>query len=137
MRGLKRIHTEGETPALARLLSESALYRAALGACGFPVLILDAAHAARPVVYFNHAFEEFFGYGERETLGQGLAQLVLRGDEPLAHRLLAGSRAHWQINAWGRDGMPRRVEATIGSVRDPQERITHWVVAFAPVASPL
>ena len=121
----------GETPALARLLSESALYRAALGACGFPVAILDAAEASRPVRYVNPAFEEFFGYGAGDALGHPLAQLVLRGDEPLAHRLLAGSRAHWQINVFPRDGSARRAQVTVGAVRGPDERITHWVVAFA------
>lgn len=131
MHALKRAEFEDNTPALARLLSESALYRAALGACGFPVAILDAADPARPVSYLNRAFEEFFGYGERDALGRSLAGLVLRGDEPLAHRLLAGSRAHWQITVWTRDGTPRRVEATIGAVRGAGERITHWVAAFA------
>lgn len=57
--------------------------------------------------------------------------------EPLAHRLLAGSRAHWQINVWTREGTAQRVEATIGAVRDPQGRVTHWVAAFATVPSPL
>jgi PAS domain S-box-containing protein len=131
MHALKRAEPRESTAALARLLSESALYRAALGACGFPVAILDAGAADRPVCYVNHAFEEFFGHAEALALGRPLAQLVLRGDEPLAHRLLAGSRAHWQITVWLRDGSPRRVEATVGAVRGPDERITHWVVAFA------
>ena len=133
MHALKKAEAGEATPALARLLSESALYRAALGACGFPVAILDGAQAMRPVSYVNAAFEEFFGYAEHEALGRPLAQLVLRGDEPLAHRLLAGSRAHWQINVWTRDGTARRVEATIGAVRGPDQRITHWVAAFAEV----
>lgn len=137
MGALKQLELPDGTPALTRLLSESALYRAALGACGFPVAILDAADPGRPVGYVNPAFEEFFGYAEREALGRPLAQLVLRGDEPLAHRLLAGSRAHWQINVWGKDGAARRVEATIGAVRGPDGRITHWVAAFAAVPSPL
>ena len=137
MRALKRIPAGGETPALARLLSESALYRAALGACGFPVLILDATRPERPAVYVNTAFEEFFGLSEHEALGRPLAELVLRGDEPLAHRLLAGSRSHWQINVWVRDGSVRRVETTIGAVRGPHEQVTHWVVAFAAAPSPL
>src|SRR5690349_9068335 len=104
MHALKRTQPGEGTPALARLLSESALYRAALGACGFPVAILDAADPARPVGYVNAAFEEFFDYEEAQVLGRSLAQLVLRGDEPLAHRLLAGSRAHWQINVFTREG---------------------------------
>ena len=131
MRALKRVELEDSTPALSRLLSESALFRAALGALGFPVAILDAADPARPVSYVNRAFEEFFGYAESEALARPLAQLVLRGDEPLAHRLLAGSRAHWQIQVFTRDGSPRRVEASVGAVRGADERITHWVVAFA------
>ncbi|HEX7052468.1 MAG TPA: PAS domain-containing protein [Burkholderiales bacterium] len=132
MSALERVDFQAERPALARLLSESALYRAALGALGFPLAILEAAHPARPVRYVNPAFEEFFGLAGREALGRPLAELVLRGDEPLAHRLLAGSRAHWQINVWTRAGAARRVETTVGAVRDAQERITHWVVAFAP-----
>lgn len=131
MHALKRAAAGAGTPALARLLSESALYRAALGACGFPVAILDGADPERRVIYINPAFEAFFGYPEREALGRPLAQLVLRGDEPLGHRLLAGSRAHWQIGVWTRDGAAHRVEATVGAVRSPDERITHWVVAFA------
>ena len=40
------------TPALARLLGDAAMSRAALGACGFPVAILDAMHhVPRLVVY--------------------------------------------------------------------------------------
>lgn len=131
MHALKQVPSSDSTPALARLLSESALYRAALEACGFPIAILDAVQPSRPVSYVNPAFEEFFGYGEREALGRGLAELVLRGDEPLAHRLLAGSRSHWQTSVWGKDGATRRTEVTIGAVRDPDGRITHWVAAFA------
>jgi len=133
MHALKRAEPGEATPALARLLSESALYRAALGACGFPVAILDAADPARPVGYVNAAFEEFFGYEEAQVLGRPLAQLVLRGDEPLAHRLLAGSRSHWQLGVWGKDGAGRRAEVTIGAVRAAEGRITHWVAAFAEV----
>lgn len=131
MHAAKQVALNDPAPALARLLSESALYRAALGACGFPVAILDAARPERPAVYVNPAFEEFFGYGAQEALGRPLAQLALRGDEPLAHRLLAGSRAHWQINVWTRNATARRVETTIGTVRAPDGRISHWVVAFA------
>ena len=133
MHALKQVPSNDSTPALSRLLSESALYRAALEACGFPVAILDATHPDRPVRYVNPAFEEFFGYAEREALGRGLAALVLRGDEPLAHRLLAGSRSHWQLGVWGKDGAGRRAEVTIGAVRAAEGRITHWVAAFAEV----
>ena len=131
MHALKQVRPDDTTPALTRLLSESALYRAALEACGFPVAILDAADPSRPVNYVNPAFEQFFGYAEREALGRGLAELVLRGDEPLAHRLLAGSRSQWQLSVWAKDGTARRAEVTVGAVRAPEGRITHWVAAFA------
>ena len=133
MHALQKAGPGERTPALARLLNESALYRAALGACGFPVAILDAQALARPVVYVNAAFEELFGYAEHQALGRGLAELVLRGDEPLAHRLLAGSRSHWQLSVWGKNGTAHRAEVTIGAVRAPEGRITHWVAAFAEV----
>ena len=59
MHALKQVPSNDSTPALSRLLSESALYRAALEACGFPVAILDAAHPDRPVRYVNSAFARF------------------------------------------------------------------------------
>jgi hypothetical protein len=118
-------------PALFRLLSDSAMSRAALGACGFPLAILDAATPARPVTYVNPAFEAFFGYGATEATGRPLAALVFRGDDALAHRLLAGSASRWQLRAWGKDGVPRYVELALGAVRSADGRVTHWVVAFS------
>jgi PAS domain S-box-containing protein len=118
-------------PALFRLLADSAMSRAALGACGFPVAILDAMAPTRPVTYVNPAFEGFFGYAPGEALGQPLAALVFRGDEALLHRLLAEPASRWQIKAWTRDDTQRHVELTLGAVRSTEGRITHWVAAFS------
>ena len=118
-------------PALFRLLSDSALSRAALGACGFQLAILDAAAASRPVTFVNPAFEGFFGYAPGEALGRPLAALILRGDEPLLHRLLAESVSRWELKAWAKDGTARQVEVSLGAVRSAEGRLTHWVVAFA------
>lgn len=118
-------------PALFRLLADSAMSRAALGACGFPVAILDATAPTRPVTYVNPAFEGFFGYAPGEALGQPLAALVFRGDEALLHRLLAEPSSRWQIKAWTHDGTQRHVELTLGAVRSTEGRITHWVAAFS------
>ena len=68
----QRARTE-PAPALFRLLSDSALSRAALGACGIPLAILDAAAPARSVTYVNPAFEGFFGFHPGEALGRPLA----------------------------------------------------------------
>lgn len=118
-------------PALFRLLSDSALSRAALGACGLPLAIVDAAAPARLVTYANPAFEGFFGYRPAEALGRPLAALLFKGDDALVHRLLAESTSRWELKAWGKDGKPRHVELTLGAVRSAEGRLTHWVAAFA------
>jgi PAS domain S-box-containing protein len=118
-------------PALYRLLADSAMARAALGACGFPIAILDAAAPARPVTYVNPAFEAFFGCRSDEALGRGLGAAVFRGDEALVHRMLAESGARRTVKAWAKDGAARHVELTLGAVRSAEGQITHWVLAFS------
>jgi PAS domain S-box-containing protein len=127
---LKAVAPEA-APALYRLLSDSALSRAALGACGFPLAMLDARLGARPVTYVNAAFEGFFGYAAGEALGRALAALLFRGDEPLVHRLLAESSSRWKLRAWAKDGTVRHVEISFGAVHSADGELTHWVVAFA------
>jgi PAS domain S-box-containing protein len=127
----KRLQHPENAPALSRLLSDSALSRAALGACGFPLAMLDARASARPVTYVNAAFEGFFGYEAGEALGRALAALLFQGDEPLVHRLLAESSSRWKLRAWAKDGAVRHVEITLGAVHSADGELTHWVVAFA------
>ena len=128
---LNKIGRPEAAPALFRLLADSALSRAALDACGFPLAIFDAESAARGVTYVNPAFEDFFGYRASEALGQPLAKLVFRGDDSLAGRLLAESASRWQVRAWGKDGSARYVEAALSALRGADGRRTHWVVAFS------
>jgi PAS domain S-box-containing protein len=122
---------EKQATALHRLLSDSALARAALGACGFPIVMLDARADSRPVTFANLAFEEFFGYDPGEALGRALAELLFRGDEPLAHRLLAESGSRSKLRAWAKDGSLRHVEISLGAVYGPERELTHWVLAFS------
>ncbi|MBW8904141.1 MAG: PAS domain-containing protein [Betaproteobacteria bacterium] len=119
------------TPALARLLGDAAMSRAALGACGFPVAILDAMHTARPVTYINPAFEHFFGCRSDEVLGRGLGELIFRGDEALVHRMLAEAMPRRSAKAWSRDGTLRHVELSFGPLRHADGRTNYWVVAFS------
>ena len=128
---LNKIDRSEAAPALFRLLSDSALSRAALDACGFPLAILDAGSPARGVTYVNPSFEDFFGYRAGEAVGQPLAKLVFRGDDTLASRLLAESASRWQVRAWGKDGSARYVEAALSALRSADGRRTHWVVAFS------
>lgn len=130
MAGLSKVHRPEAAPALFRLLSESALSRAALGVCGFPVAVLEAGGAARKVTYINSAFAACFGWQEADAIGRPLAALLFRGDEAAVQRLLADPGSRWQLTAFGKDGAQRPVELTIGAVRSADGALTHWVFSF-------
>ena len=118
-------------PALSRLLAECAMARSALGACGFPIAILDAGPTARPLVYVNAAFEAYFGCRAEDIVGRGLGAAVFRGDEAMVHRMLAESTPRRVGKAWAKDGTPRPVELSISAVRNAEGGITHWVLGFS------
>ena len=99
--------------------------------CGFPLAIIDATAPGRPVVYANPAFEGFFGQRAGEAVGRPLASLIFRGDEAMLYRLLAQAPSYRELEVWSSDGKQSRVELTLGAVRDPQGRLTHWVAGFA------
>ena len=119
------------TASLARLLADGALSRAALGACGFALALLDANAPARPVTYVNRAFETLFGYAAGEAIGRPLAGLLFRGDEPLVHRLLAEARPRSSLRVWRKDGTLLHVQLTLGAVPDASGRHSHWILGFA------
>ena len=118
-------------PALARLLGDAAMARAALGACGFPIAILDATAPARPVAYVNAAFEAYFGCRADEARGRALGSLILKGDEAQVHRMLAESHPRRALKAWAKDGAVRHVDLSLTPIRADDGRITHWVLAFS------
>jgi len=118
---------------LEKLLADSALARAALRTCGFPLAILDATLSGRPVVYANPAFEKFFGLRSDEAAGRPFASLVFRGDEATLYRLLAQAPSHRELQVWSKDGRTYNVELTLGAVRDAEGRLTHWTVGFADI----
>lgn len=128
---LNRAARPEAAPALFRLLSDSALSRAALAACGFPLAMIDAAAPTRPLTYVNPAFEGFFGYRASEALGRPLAALLFRGDDALVHRLLAEPSSRWELKCWSKDNAARHVELALGEVRSAQGSVTHWVASFS------
>lgn len=117
-------------PALFRLLAESALSRAALDACGMPVVMVDAAVAARPISYVNRAFEGFFGYRAAEALGRPAAGLLF-ADAAAAERLFREPEGQRLLRAQRKDGSLAHVEVSVGAVRGVDGRVTHWVLAFS------
>ena len=117
-------------PALARLLSDSALSRAALAACGFPVALADAVAKGRPLTYVNPAFEAFFGYRPDEALGRPAITLLFPEDEGAAS-MFNNAPMRLQMRARRKDGAKVDVELSIGMVHSVEGRLTHWVLAFA------
>ena len=105
--------------------------RSALGACGFPIAILDDSATNRPVTYVNAAFETYFGCRADEAIGRGLGAVVFRGDEALVHRMAAEQTPRRAVKAWAKDGSARPVEMTLTAVRGSDGRISHWVAAFS------
>jgi len=116
-------------PALFRLLAESALSRAALDACGVPLVLVDAA-SDNAISYVNRAFEAFFGYRAAEALGRPAARLLF-ADADAAGRLFRNPETQMLLRAQRKDGSPADVEVAAGAVRGVDGRVTHWVLAFS------
>ena len=133
-------------PALFRLLSDSALYRAAMAASRVPLALLDACRAGMPYVFVNPAFERLSGYAARDAVGRPASlNLALRGGGASLETLLASAHAAattttglW-IACWvrRRDGTERAVLVAFDPVRDNQGRISHWIVALNDASTAL
>jgi PAS domain S-box-containing protein len=119
-----------QAPALARLLADSALSRAALSACGFPVALSDAAAKGLPLTYVNPAFESFFGYRADEVIGRPVITLLFPEDESAAS-MFNDAPARLRMHARRKSGEAAEVELSIGMVHGVDGRLTHWVLAFA------
>jgi PAS domain S-box-containing protein len=119
-----------QAPALARLLSDSALSRAALAACGFPVALADATAKGRPFTYVNSAFETFFGYRADEVLGRPVITLLFPEDEAAAG-MFNEAPVRLLMRARRKDNAAAEVELSLGMVHGVDGRLTHWVLAFA------
>jgi PAS domain S-box-containing protein len=117
-------------PALARFLSDSALSRAALAACGFPLALADASAKGRPLTYVNPSFEAFFGYRSGEVLGRPAITLLFPEADG-ASSMFNDAPARLQMRARRKDGSSADVELSIGMVHGVEGRLTHWVLAFA------
>ena len=117
-------------PALARFLSDSALSRAALAACGFPLALADASAKGRPLTYVNPSFENFFGYRAEEVLGKPAITLLFPEAEGAAS-MFNDAPLRMHMRARRKDGSGADVELSIGMVHGVDGALTHWVLAFA------
>jgi len=117
-------------PALFRLLSDSAMSRAALASCGAAVAIVDAQDANWPIAYLNPAFEHLFGHRDRDVCGQPLVSLILSREPGMQDLLLEAVQLPHEICAIHKNGTRRDVEIVLGPVYDSGGRLTHWVMTF-------
>jgi len=92
-----------QAPALARLLADSALSRAALAACGFPVALADATAKGRPLTYVNPAFETYFGYRMDDLQGRPVITLLFPEAEGAAS-MFNEAPSRVQMRARRKDG---------------------------------
>jgi PAS domain S-box-containing protein len=122
--------SQDTAPALFRLLADSALSRAALSACGFPVALADATLKGRPITYSNQAFEDFFGFRKDEALGRPAITLLFPEDEA-SSTMFEQAPARLLMRARRKDRSVAQVEVTIGMVNGADGRLTHWVLSFA------
>jgi PAS domain S-box-containing protein len=129
--GNGRIARQESAPALFRLLSDSALSRAALASCGAAVAIVDAQDASWPIAYLNPAFERLFGCRESEVCGQSLLSLIFKREPGLADRLLDAVHGPLAICAVHSTGTRLDVEVVLGAVHDSGGRQTHWVMTLS------
>jgi len=127
---LGRLPRPDAAPALFRLLADSAVSRAALGACGFPVALVDARAKGLPLSYVNPAFESLFGFRADEVLGKPAITLLFPEDQNAA-RMFDDAPARMEMGARRKDGSAAQVELTIGMVHDTEGALSHWVLAFA------
>ena len=94
-------------PALARLLADSALSRAAFAACGFPVALADASAKGKPLAYVNPSFEAFFGHRADEVLGRPVITLLFPEADGAAS-MFNDAPARLQMRARCKDGSGTR-----------------------------
>jgi len=128
----------GAAPALYRLLSDSALNRAALDVCAAPVAIIDAVATSYPVVYLNPAFDALYGLDRGEALGRPARALLVSDAEALLDWLpWGGARSRVEFSSQRKDGSALAVEGVAGDVRNARGERTHWVLTISERRAPL
>ncbi len=121
----------GAAPALFRLLSDSALNRAALDVCGAAIAIVDASELSHPLVYVNAAFAALARREHAQCVGRSMIPLLVIDATAIAGWLPAGGdRSRVEFDLWRGDGSSLRVEGVAGEVRGTRGQRTHWVLTF-------
>jgi len=107
------------------------LYRRLLETSPEGIVLVDAEHPDRPVIYVNPAFETLTGYSAADLLGRNLR--ILQGDDREQdgrHRLReaqkAGESCRVLLRNYRKDGTMFWNEMTVAPLLDAQGRVTHY-----------
>ena len=107
------------------------LYRRLLETSPEGIVIVDAEHADRPVIYVNPAFETLTGYSAAELLGRNLR--LLQGEDReqdglhrLREAMNAGESCRVLLRNRRKDGTLFWNEMMVVPLRDAEGRVTHF-----------
>lgn len=107
------------------------LYRRLVETSPEGVVLVDAQHSARPVVYVNPGFEALTGYSSAELMGRNLR--LLQGDDReqdgrhrLREALDRGETCRVLLRNYRKDGTVFWNEMTVLPLSDGDGRVTHF-----------
>jgi len=107
------------------------MYRRLLDASPEGVVLVDAQHPDRPVIYVNPAFETLTGYTAAELTGRNLRMLQADdreqdGRHRLREALRLGESCRVLLRNYRKDGTLFWNEMTVSPLLDAQGRVTHY-----------
>mgnify|MGYP001825075489 CR=1 FL=1 len=104
----------------------------ALETAGNGIIIVDAQHPIRPIIYTNHAFSQITGYGKSEVLGKN-CRFLQNGDRDqkeigiIRKAIKAGRPCHEVLRNYRKDGTLFWNELTITPLYNDQGSLTHFI----------
>ena len=104
----------------------------ALEAAGNGLIIADAQHPNRPIIYTNHAFSQITGYGKSEVLGKN-CRFLQNGDrdqkeiEIIREAIKKGHPCHEVLRNYKKDGTLFWNDLTITPLYNDQGSLTHFI----------
>lgn len=104
----------------------------ALEAAGNGIIIVDAQHPIRPIIYTNDAFSQITGYGKSEALGKN-CRFLQNGDRDqkeiaiIRKAIKEGRPCHVVLRNYKKDGTLFWNDLTITPLYNDQGSLTHFI----------
>jgi len=119
--------------ALSELARRNALFFTAISRATSAMVIADARLDGQPIIYANPAFTGMTGYGDDETVGQGLDFIYDAAETPdivqaIREAIAARQPIEARVPARHRDGRRLYLDLRVGPVADRDGEVTHFIV---------